>query len=87
MHGMPRVQQSRYSLALAWRAWTLRAALIDTQPPETETAMRSINWQRLPCYLGIHHFVQQRNPDGEPYTECSRCSKYAVTQVIPEGAG
>lgn len=28
------------------------------------------------CLLGIHHWVQLRNPDGEPYIECSRCGQY-----------
>jgi uncharacterized C2H2 Zn-finger protein len=26
--------------------------------------------------VGLHRWVQQRNVDGEPYIECSRCGQY-----------
>jgi len=28
------------------------------------------------CLVGIHHWVQLRNADGEPYIECTRCGQY-----------
>src|SRR4051812_27087419 len=28
------------------------------------------------CLIGIHRWVELRNPDGEPYIECSRCGQY-----------
>jgi hypothetical protein len=32
--------------------------------------------QHVFCLIGIHRWVELRNPDGEPYIECSRCGQY-----------
>ncbi len=39
----------------------------------------------LQCLLGWHHYVERRNDDGDPYTECSRCGKYNVTLMRGHG--
>jgi hypothetical protein len=35
--------------------------------------------RNLLCLLGWHDYVERRNEDGEPYTECRRCGKFNVT--------
>jgi len=35
--------------------------------------------RRMLCMVGIHRWVELRNDDGEPYTECAGCGKYNVT--------
>jgi len=29
--------------------------------------------------VGVHRWVEQRNNDGERYTECAACGKYTIT--------
>jgi hypothetical protein len=35
------------------------------------------------CRLGLHRWAVKREPDVEPYFECTRCAKVQVTEAGP----
>jgi len=85
IHEIRRGEQLRYALALLMHAPSLRAA-VGARPPTLEAPVRRIDWGHARCWLTIHHYMEFRSPDGEPYVECSRCGKYRHSQGVSPAA-
>lgn len=84
IHDIHRDEQLRYALALLVHAPALRVAVSGARPPSLEAPMKRVDWQQVPCWLTLHHYMTFRSPEGDLYVECSRCGKYRHSQgVLP----
>jgi hypothetical protein len=86
IHDIHRDEQLRYALALLVHTPALRAAVSGARPPNLEVPMKRVDWQHLPCWLTLHHYMTFRSPEGELYVECSRCGKYRHSQGVSPAA-
>jgi hypothetical protein len=75
--------QSRYALGAFATCWALRLAVI----LESDMSTSTIPVRRpLLCRLGYHHWLVERNPDGDRYRRCSKCNKDDGGSSNPRGA-